>query len=110
MRRARNRADNLVGRGAMHIRGDVGVAIERPGDHSVPEPLLHHLRVDARGEHQAGTGVPQVVEADPRHAGAVDDAPHRCQAGDEAARRLPVLLCCERWRFRASTVSSMLHA
>ena len=47
-------------------RADVGVCLEGDPYRGVPEPLAHHLWVDASGEPQRRRGVPQVVEPDPR--------------------------------------------
>ena len=49
---------------APQAREDVAVDVQRDADLAVPEPFLHHFRVDALPQHQRRVGVPHVVEAD----------------------------------------------
>ena len=53
-------------RSALDGGQDVAIGIEREGDVSVPQSLLHDLRVDALREHETGRRVPQIVEANGR--------------------------------------------
>ena len=48
----------------LHVRQEVRVGIKGDGDVGMSECLLNHLGVGADREHQGGTGVPEVVEAD----------------------------------------------
>lgn len=49
----------------LHPRHHVTVSIKGHTDRRVPEPLLHHLRVDALLEKQSGVAVPQIMKSDP---------------------------------------------
>jgi len=60
----------------------VRVEIERDRDARVPEHLGDDLRVDAAAGRNRRRGVSQIVEADPRQAGAFPHGPRR-----EAKRR-----------------------
>jgi hypothetical protein len=59
---------NRRGRISLHIRHQMAVGIHGDRDARMPEPFLHYFRVDVRGEHMAGVGMPQAVQGDtPRH-------------------------------------------
>jgi hypothetical protein len=49
----------------IEIRGD--------GGRGVAQPVAHHLDVNAGRQREAGVGVPEVVQADTRHAGPGDE-------------------------------------
>ncbi len=63
----------VVGGGALEIRADVTVAIERRLDALVPEAIAHDLRVDAGLEVERRFRVAELVEGDVPHAGRGDE-------------------------------------
>src|SRR5215204_2526853 len=61
-----------VCRFTLHIRGEMGVAVERLADGGVTQPLLDDLRVCARCQVNSRIRMPQIMEADCGHARPLD--------------------------------------
>lgn len=57
---------NPVGRVSLHRGDGMAVHVQRQRHGGVPEPLTHHLDVDAGGESQRRVSVAQVMEPDAR--------------------------------------------
>ena len=53
----------VAGRCLLKSGGDVRIGVESHADGRVPEALLHYLGVDTDLQHEAGVGMPGVVES-----------------------------------------------
>jgi hypothetical protein len=73
----------------LHAGKNVLVHAHRERDAGVPETLAHHLGWDTCGESEGRPRVPEIMEADPWHAGAPKVS---SEGGAEAVRmdRAPV--------------------
>jgi hypothetical protein len=60
---------------AVCVREEVAVEVQRDADRRVPHLRLEVLRVCARGDHQRGVGVAEIVEAEAGQTGAADGRP-----------------------------------
>ncbi|MGQ7297725.1 hypothetical protein [Quadrisphaera sp. KR29] len=66
---ARDQRRGALGGVAPDARQQVAVRVGREGDRGVPEPLGDHGDRHARGEHQRGLTVAEVVQSDAAKAG-----------------------------------------